>query len=120
MPGTGLSGRDARLGETGTAPRSAWRSQQWDGRCPSLAISVFYSGEGLPEEVSRHMSFCAGAGHGGLHSSCLQSCSAPGYTLTTLSDLGCFPGPHRQGGYKLSLGLGLQTIHSFSSSTNPY
>lgn len=38
---------------------------------------------------------------------------ASGYTRTTLSDLGCFPGPHKQCIYKLSLGLDSQTILSF-------
>lgn len=40
------------------------------------------------------------------------------YTLTTLNDLGSFPSPHKQCIYKLSLGLGLQTIRTFIHSTN--
>lgn len=45
---------------------------------------------------------------------------APGYTLTTLSDLWRFSGPHGQCIYELSLGLGSHTIHSFVHSTNIY
>lgn len=80
-------------------------------------------GEGRLEETSTHISCLRQvARHAWV--ACLPaffSCvQAPGYTLTTLSELGCFPSPHKQCIYKLSPGLGLQTIHSFIHSTNIY
>ena len=73
-------------------------------------------GAGLLEEVPTHMpGLRQVAGHP--RASFAQ---APGYTLTALSDLGCYPHPHKQCICKLSLGLGLQTIHSFIHSTNIY
>ena len=80
-------------------------------------------GEGLLEEVSMHISCLQQvAGHAWV--ACLPAfvshVQAPSYTLTTLSDLGCFLSPHKQCIYRLSLGLGLQTIHSSIHSTNIY
>ena len=73
-------------------------------------------GEGLLEEASTHIP-CLRQVAGHSQASFVQ---APGYTLTTLSDLGCYPHPQEQCICKLSLGLDLQTIHSFIHSTNIY
>lgn len=85
-------------------------------------------GEVLPEEVATHTSFLQQvAGHalypvaGWLAVLALfHHVQAPGYTLTTLSDLWHFSRPHRQCICKLSPGLGLQTIPSFIHSTHIY
>lgn len=77
-------------------------------------------GEGLLEEVSTCPQQVAGHAWVACLPAFFGHVQAPRYTLTTLSDLGCFLSPHKQCIYRLSLGLGLQTIHSFIHSTNIY
>ena len=84
------------------------------GLCPAPRCAG--PAEGLLEEASTHIP-CLQQVAGHSRASFFQ---APGYTLTTLSNLGCYPWPQEQCVCKLSLGLGLQTIHSFIHSTNIY
>lgn len=137
----GLGDQNAKVNKLGAAHRHLHRVSVFErlttGHITPRGNAPYYDTMAKNAAGIRHAVYAGAWGRAGRHSAHPRVCPSPewhphawvlcmldffselsGYTLTTLSDLGSFPSPHKQCIYKLSLGLGLQTIRTFIHSTN--